>query len=104
MKGILEDYVSQQKPMPNRANFPPGYPDALRMLPSRHRVNAAIITLLDQRSEIHLSPEDKARIVHIFGRDAGAAEHYLLLCHFPSAAAVRTAWISQLLAMHSDIS
>ncbi|KLO10588.1 hypothetical protein SCHPADRAFT_892230 [Schizopora paradoxa] len=98
LKGPLDDYVELQRPHAiHRNQLPPQYPETLH-LPSRHRVNTAVILVLDQ--ELNLSPEEKARLIHIFGRDIDAADRFILFCYRPQAAAVRTAWIQQLLAQN----
>jgi len=96
LKSTLDDYVELQRPQKiHPSQLPPHYPETLH-LPSRHRVNTAIMLLLDQ--EPNLSPDEKAHVVHIFGRDVDAADRYILFCYKPQAAAVRAAWIMQLLS------
>lgn len=98
LKDTLDDYVDLQRPHKiHPSQLPPHYPETLH-LPSRHRVNTAVMLLLDQ--EHILSPEEKARLVHIFGRDIDAADRYILFCYKPQAVAVRAAWIEQLLSQN----
>lgn len=62
---------------------------------SRHRKADAINLLLD--AELSLSDDAKARIIHIFRRDASAADTYMQLSEI-SSDDVRNKWIEQLLS------
>lgn len=62
--------------------------------PSRHRKADAIKLLLE--AELTLSDSDKARLIHVFRRDAGAADTYLLISE-EAGDGVRRRWVEQLL-------
>jgi hypothetical protein len=85
----LDDYLEQLAD--GRARMSGG--PVLKL--SRHRKAEAINLLLE--AELALSDDDKARIIHIFRRDASAADTYLQLSEI-SSDSVRRKWIEHLLS------
>lgn len=91
LKDTLDDYIEQ---LSDRARLTGATQNALTK-PSRHRKADAINLLLE--AELALVDDDKARIIHIFRRDASAADTYMQLSEI-SSDNVRKRWLQQLLS------